>query len=213
VAANSSGAIAESGPMLISERRPPTAIAPAMNNTGMTHSAPLSLSRRCSKELSAPEPPRGERNATFNLLFYFCSHWGLSVPNTPSVVVDSWGWIRDATAMITGHVSAVRLPAVTRLAAWSWLCRREECWKDAEILLLRHQLAVLRRQPRARPKPSLGGPGADRGAARCDPARPPGQPADDRVPDTVLRWHRDIVRRRWATRSRAKRHGRPGDPP
>ncbi|HEV8277626.1 MAG TPA: hypothetical protein VGQ26_18300 [Streptosporangiaceae bacterium] len=43
---------------------------------------------------------------------------------------------------------------VTRSAAWSWLCRREECWKDAEILLLRHQLAVLRRQPRARPKPS-----------------------------------------------------------
>jgi hypothetical protein len=24
---------------------------------------------------------------------------------------------------------------VTRLAAWSWLCRREESWKDAEILL------------------------------------------------------------------------------
>jgi hypothetical protein len=43
---------------------------------------------------------------------------------------------------------------VTRLAAWSWLCRREECWKNAEILLLRHQLAILRRQPRARPKPS-----------------------------------------------------------
>ena len=33
---------------------------------------------------------------------------------------------------------------VTRLAAWSWLCRREEWWKDAEILLLRHQLIVLR---------------------------------------------------------------------
>jgi hypothetical protein len=27
---------------------------------------------------------------------------------------------------------------VTRLAAWSWLCWREESWKDAEILLLRH---------------------------------------------------------------------------
>ena len=34
---------------------------------------------------------------------------------------------------------------VTRLVAWSWLFRREESWKDAEILLLRHQLAVLRR--------------------------------------------------------------------
>jgi hypothetical protein len=32
---------------------------------------------------------------------------------------------------------------VTRLAAWSWLCRREESWKNAEILLLRLHLAVL----------------------------------------------------------------------
>ena len=43
---------------------------------------------------------------------------------------------------------------VTRLAAWLRLRLREESWKDAEILLLRHQLAVLRRQLGARPKPS-----------------------------------------------------------
>src|ERR1019366_7646665 len=37
----------------------------------------------------------------------------------------------------------------TRLAAWLRLSRREEAWKTAEILILRHQLAVLqRRQPR-----------------------------------------------------------------
>src|ERR1039457_3298559 len=37
----------------------------------------------------------------------------------------------------------------TRLAAWLGLSRREETWKTAEILILRHQLAVLqRRQPR-----------------------------------------------------------------
>ena len=37
-------------------------------------------------------------------------------------------------------------------AAWLRLSRREEMWKTAEILILRHQLAVLqRRQPR-RPK-------------------------------------------------------------
>jgi hypothetical protein len=30
----------------------------------------------------------------------------------------------------------------TRLAAWLRLARREETWKTAEILLLRHQLAV-----------------------------------------------------------------------
>jgi putative transposase len=29
------------------------------------------------------------------------------------------------------------------------------------------------------------------------------------TPDTVLRWHRAIVRRRWAARSRRKRRGRP----
>src|ERR1035441_6196762 len=40
----------------------------------------------------------------------------------------------------------------TRLAAWLRLSRREETWKTTEILILRHQLAVLqRRQPR-RPK-------------------------------------------------------------
>ena len=39
-----------------------------------------------------------------------------------------------------------------RIAAWPRLSRREETWKTAEILILRHQLAVLqRRQPR-RPK-------------------------------------------------------------
>jgi putative transposase len=41
---------------------------------------------------------------------------------------------------------------ITRGAAWLRLSRREERWKTAEILILRHQLAILqRRQPR-RPK-------------------------------------------------------------
>jgi len=38
---------------------------------------------------------------------------------------------------------------ITRLAAWLRLSRREEAQKTTEILILRHQLAVLqRRQPR-----------------------------------------------------------------
>ncbi len=38
---------------------------------------------------------------------------------------------------------------ITRLAGWLRLSRREEAWRTAEILILRHQLAVLqRRQPR-----------------------------------------------------------------
>ena len=53
--------------------------------------------------------------------------------------------------MINGHVPAVMFLVTTRLAAWSRLSRREETWKTAEILILRHQLAVLRRQQPRRP--------------------------------------------------------------
>jgi putative transposase len=98
---------------------------------------------------------------------------------------------------------------VTRLVAWSRLCRREESWKDAEILLLRHQLVVLRRQPRARPKPCW----ADRALiAALLGVIPRARRAGLRMivtPDTVLRWRRDIVRQRWAAKSRRKRAGRP----
>jgi putative transposase len=38
---------------------------------------------------------------------------------------------------------------ITRMTSWLQLSRREEAWQTAEILLLRHQIAVLqRRQPR-----------------------------------------------------------------
>ena len=38
---------------------------------------------------------------------------------------------------------------ITRMTSWLRLSRPEEAWKIAEILILRHQLAVLpRRQPR-----------------------------------------------------------------
>ncbi len=48
------------------------------------------------------------------------------------------------------------------------------------------------------------------GAARRD--APHGVPVAIRLivtPDTILRWHRDIIRRRWARRSRQGRSGRP----
>lgn len=42
---------------------------------------------------------------------------------------------------------------VTSLIGWVRLSRREDSWKSAEILLLRHQLTVLQRQSQvARPK-------------------------------------------------------------
>jgi len=79
--------------------------------------------------------------------------------------------------------------------AWLRLSRRSESWKTAEILLLRHQLTVLERQVEARPKMSW----ADRAliALLLDviPRRRPGGLGLIVTPQTVLRWHGDIVRR------------------
>jgi putative transposase len=40
---------------------------------------------------------------------------------------------------------------ITRTASWLRLSRREETWKAAEILMLRHQLTVLQRRQQRRP--------------------------------------------------------------
>jgi hypothetical protein len=98
---------------------------------------------------------------------------------------------------------------ITRVAAWLRLSRREGTWKTAEILILRHQLAILqRRQPR-RPKLNW----ADRALlAALLGVIPKARRQGLRLlitPDTILRWHRDIVRRRWAARSMRGRSGRP----
>ncbi len=99
---------------------------------------------------------------------------------------------------------------ITRLTAGLELSRREEAWKTAGILILRHQLAVLqRRQPR-RPKLNW----ADRALlATLLSVIPKARRHGLRLlvtPDTILRWHRDIVRRRHAARST---HGKSGRPP
>src|SRR5437667_2701927 len=41
---------------------------------------------------------------------------------------------------------------ITRVITWLWLSRREETWKTAEILILRHQVTVLQRHQARRPK-------------------------------------------------------------
>ena len=98
---------------------------------------------------------------------------------------------------------------IMRLATWLRLSRREETWKTAEILILRHQLTVLqRRQPR-RPKLNW----ADRALlATLLSVIPNVRRHGLRLlvtPDTILRWHRDIARRRWAARSIRGKSGRP----
>src|SRR5450631_1487289 len=98
---------------------------------------------------------------------------------------------------------------ITRLAAWLQLSRREQTWKTAEILILRHQLALLqRRQPR---RPHLTW--ADRALlAVLLGVIPKARRHGLRLlvtPDTILRWHRDIIRRRRAARSVRGKTGRP----
>jgi hypothetical protein len=97
----------------------------------------------------------------------------------------------------------------TRMTSWLRLSRREEAWKTAEILILRHQLAVpQRRHPR---RPNLDW--ADRALlATLLAVIPKARRHGLRLlvtPDTVLRWQRRVVRRRWAARSKRGRTGRP----
>jgi putative transposase len=98
---------------------------------------------------------------------------------------------------------------ITRVEAWLRLSRREDAWQTAEILILRHQLTVL---PRRRPcRPQLNW--ADRALlaallAVIPKARRRGLRAAG-YPGTIVRWHRDIVRRRCAARSAHARTGRP----
>ena len=98
---------------------------------------------------------------------------------------------------------------ITRLAGWQRLSRREETWKTAEILILSHQLAVLqRRQPR-RAKLNW----ADRALlATLLSVIPTARRHGLQLlvtPDTIMRWHRDIVRRRQAARSMRGNTGQP----
>ena len=74
----------------------------------------------------------------------------------------------------------------TRLAAWLRLARREERWKTAEILILRHQLAVLRGGSRAARgwEAGLGGPGTPGDPARRDTGSPPSRAASAGYPGT-----------------------------
>jgi len=95
---------------------------------------------------------------------------------------------------------------VLRVFSWLALLARSDRAKDAEILLPRHQVAVLQRQV-GTPRLSW----ADRAAlAALARVLPSGQLRQLRLivsPRTLLRWHADLVRRRRAYPRRAP--GRP----
>jgi transposase InsO family protein len=93
---------------------------------------------------------------------------------------------------------------VRRVAEAIRIHRMDAVTKDAEILVLRHQLAVLQRQV-ARPRFTWSDRAIIATLARLVPRER--WAAFLVTPETVLRWHRALVRRRWTYPHR--RAGRP----
>ena len=78
-----------------------------------------------------------------------------------------------------------------RLAGWMALLARSAASKDAELLVLRHEVAVLRRQ-NLRPRLDWADRAVLAALARLLPR--PVRMGLLVSPDTLLRWHRRLVR-------------------
>jgi len=85
---------------------------------------------------------------------------------------------------------------VLRVFGWLALLARSDRAKDAEILLLRHQVAVLQRQVKA-PRLSWADRAVLAALARLLPSAQLRQLRLIISPRTLLRWHASLVRRHW----------------
>src|SRR6266545_1709947 len=105
------------------------------------------------------------------------------------------------------HARRGDVAGLRRLLELVVLWRRSEREKEIEILLLRHQLRVLERQV-ARPQLRPDDRALLAAFSRALPRR--AWPSFFVTPATLLRWHRELVARRWTYPHR--RRGRPGTP-
>ena len=94
---------------------------------------------------------------------------------------------------------------LVRVLSWLALLARSDTAKDAEILILRHEVAVLRR---TNPRPTLTW--LDRAILSALSRLLPTPLRRMRLvsPRTLLRWHAQLITRRWTYP-----HRRPGRPP
>jgi putative transposase len=86
---------------------------------------------------------------------------------------------------------------VLRVFSWLALLAWSDRAKDAEILILRHQVAVLRRQVKT-PRMSWADRAVLAALARLLPRSYLRQLQLIVSPRTLLRWHASLVRRHWA---------------
>ena len=93
---------------------------------------------------------------------------------------------------------------MVRVFGWLVLLGRSQASKDAEIMVLRHEVMVLRRQV-ARPRPDWADGAILAALARLLPVAVRARRLV--TPGTLLAWHRGLITRKWTYPNRP---GRPG---
>ena len=106
-------------------------------------------------------------------------------------------------------VRSVRLlyPFMVRVFGWLALLGRSQASKDAEIMVLRHEVMVLRRQV-ARPRPVWANRAVLAALARLLPAALRGGSAGHT--GTLLAWHRRLIASKWTCPGTARLAGPAG---
>ena len=131
-----------------------------------------------------------------------CSRIGIGEPAARSTLTPA------RSAIVTFRLLYL---IFVRLCGWLALLPRSDDVKNTEILVLRHQIAVLQRQVRS-PRMSWADRAVLAALTRRLSAARRRQLSLIVTPRTLLRWHAELVRRRWTYPRRAPGRPRTGPP-